>query len=109
MSEADLTLFAHLVNRPDDQIDLAQAALLIADDLRTLYQAVTRREDDPDPRLLAPAERRGILLRVLTNLRNIYQEMGDAARLRGVLERMAVLAPGDRDLRRALEQAGGAS
>src|SRR5690242_11103954 len=32
MARAELTLFAHIASRPDDEIDLAQAALLIAED-----------------------------------------------------------------------------
>jgi hypothetical protein len=32
MPRAELTLFAHVAARPDDEIDLAQAALLIAED-----------------------------------------------------------------------------
>ena len=32
MARAELTLFAHVVARPDDEIDLASAALLIAED-----------------------------------------------------------------------------
>ena len=32
MPRAELTLFAHIASRPDAEIDLAQAALLIAED-----------------------------------------------------------------------------
>src|SRR5947209_10961554 len=32
MARAELTLFAHVASRPDAEIDLAQAALLIAED-----------------------------------------------------------------------------
>jgi len=42
-----------------------------------------------------PATRRQILVRVLNNLRAIYEVRGDQRRLRFVLERMSVLSPSD--------------
>jgi len=88
-------------------IDPFQEQLLTAEELRGLYQSATGRDEDPDPRLLAPAGSRQILLRILTNLRSIYAKRVDIERLRAVIERMAVLAPGDRDLLRELERLGG--
>jgi regulator of sirC expression with transglutaminase-like and TPR domain len=44
---------------------------------------------------LVPAARRQILVRMLNNLRAIYEVRGDQRRLRFVLERMSVLSPSE--------------
>jgi regulator of sirC expression with transglutaminase-like and TPR domain len=63
--------------------------------LRRLMARATGEERDPDPRLLEPATKMQILLRMLNNLRGIYAARGDEERLKGVLERMQVLEPTD--------------
>jgi regulator of sirC expression with transglutaminase-like and TPR domain len=75
-------------------------------ELRALHARATGENQDPDPRLLEPAEKREILLRMLNNLRGIWSQRGDRERLRGVLERLEILAPSP-DLRRQIEQLGG--
>jgi regulator of sirC expression with transglutaminase-like and TPR domain len=65
-----------------------------------------RDQRDPPARLLEPATKPQILLRMLNNLRGIYESRSDAAKLRGVLERMHVLAPSD-DLRERIARLGG--
>src|SRR5262245_30811084 len=47
------------------------------------------------PSHLQTATKRQILTRMLNNLRGIYQQVGDAPRERGVLERLAILNPQD--------------
>jgi regulator of sirC expression with transglutaminase-like and TPR domain len=87
-------------------IDPFEGRLLGREDLRALHARVTGSARDPDPRLLAAAPKRQILVRMLNNLRSIYANRADEARLRCVIERMQVLAPSD-ELRRELEQLGG--
>ena len=57
----------------------------------------------PDSRLLEPASTRQVLLRMLNNLRSIYEGRGDQTRLRAVLQRMALLSPSD-EVRRLLDE-----
>lgn len=53
-------------------------------------------EDGPiDPRVLEPATKGHVLMRILNNLRAIYERSGDQNRLLGVLARMQVLSPDD--------------
>jgi regulator of sirC expression with transglutaminase-like and TPR domain len=87
-------------------VDPFEGRLLGRDDLRALHKRATGEVRDPDPRLLAAAPKRHILVRMLNNLRSIYSGRSDTARLRCVLERMQVLAPSD-ELRHQLEQLGG--
>jgi regulator of sirC expression with transglutaminase-like and TPR domain len=87
-------------------VDPFDGRLLAPDDLRRLYTRSTGEERDPDPRLLEPADKRQILIRMLNNLRGIYAGRSDRERLRGVLERLQVLAPSD-ELARQLEELGG--
>jgi regulator of sirC expression with transglutaminase-like and TPR domain len=79
---------------------------LDADELRALYARAGGDEPSPPPRALEPATKAQILVRMLNNLRSIYEKEGDDERLRGVLERLQVLSPGD-SLRRQLERLGG--
>src|SRR5882672_4989934 len=179
MDAADLSLFAHVVGRPDSHVDLAQAALMIAegeypnldipaymsaldrfaararralaaapeeaplavvlievcrrvgveargvsypghflvrspapnggavfidpfegvrldeDDLQAIYHRATGEDGPVDPRRLEPATRKQILLRMLNNLRCVYETRADHQRLQDVLLRMAVLASPD--------------
>ena len=87
-------------------VDPFEGRLLGREDLRALYARATGVARDPDARLLSPATKRHILIRMLSNLRAIYGRRPDPDRLRGVLERLQVLAPSE-DLRRELEQLGG--
>jgi regulator of sirC expression with transglutaminase-like and TPR domain len=87
-------------------VDPFEGRLLGREDLRALHARATGVARDPDPRMLAPAPKRHILVRMLNNLRAIYARRSDPTRLRGVLERMQVLAPSD-ELQRELEQLGG--
>ena len=75
-------------------------------ELRVLHARATGEHQDPDPRLLEPAQKREVLLRMLNNLRGIWSQRGDRERLRGVLERVEILAP-SAELRRQIEQLGG--
>ncbi len=84
-------------------IDPFDGQLLDAAGLRRLMARATGEERDPDARLLEPATKLEILLRMLNNLRGIYAARGDEERLRGVLERMNVLEPTD-ELGRTLER-----
>jgi regulator of sirC expression with transglutaminase-like and TPR domain len=88
-------------------IDPFAGRLLDAADLRALHARTTGHEVDPDPSMLQPAGKRQVLSRILANLRAIYGNRRDAARLRGVLERMVVLSPADPELRRELTRLGG--
>ncbi len=75
--------------------------------LRALHARVTGQERDPTREMLEPATKVQILTRMLNNLRGIFSDRGDAARLRGVLARLQVLTPSE-DLRRQIDQLGDA-
>ena len=64
-------------------------------ELRSLYESATGDPSDVDERCLVPAAQRQILVRMLNNLRAIYEVRGDQRRLRFVLERMSVLNPSE--------------
>jgi regulator of sirC expression with transglutaminase-like and TPR domain len=83
-------------------VDPFEGCVLGAAELRRLYALHTGEERDPDPRLLEPATKCQILVRMLNNLRAIYAAREDLARLRGVLLRLEVLAPSD-ELRAQIE------
>lgn len=87
-------------------VDPFDGRVLAQDDLRALFTRATGQASAPDPRMLESASKRQILVRMLNNLRGIYANRGDRDRLRGVLERMEVLAPSE-EIRRALEELGG--
>jgi regulator of sirC expression with transglutaminase-like and TPR domain len=84
---------------PFEGVPLDEAELL------ALYQRATGDDGPIDPRRLEPASRKQILLRMLNNLRGIYQARADAKRLHEVLLRMSVLAPSD-ELRREIDRLG---
>lgn len=65
------------------------------DELRTLYARAVGESREPDPRVLEPAGKREILIRMLNNLRAIYTSRDDRPRLRSVLERLQLLSPSD--------------
>jgi regulator of sirC expression with transglutaminase-like and TPR domain len=79
---------------------------LDTDELRALYTRAGGDEHASPARALEPATKAQVLVRMLNNLRAIYEKEGDDERLRGVLERIQVLAPGDA-LRRQIERLGG--
>jgi regulator of sirC expression with transglutaminase-like and TPR domain len=83
-------------------IDPFEGVPLDEDDLQALYKQATGDDGPIDPRRLEPATRKQILLRMLNNLRGVYETRADEKRLRDVLLRMAVLAPSD-DLRRDID------
>src|SRR6185369_16706326 len=89
-------------------VDPFSGRRLAQDEIRELYTQTTGEHDGPLERLLEPATKGQILLRVLNNLRSIYASRSDDRRLRGVLERMLVLAPSD-DLRREIARLGGSA
>ncbi len=76
-------------------IDPFDGRPLDAEDLQLLYVRATNDEGPIDPRLLEPATTLQVVLRMLNNLRGIYEGRGDQLRLRGVLQRMALLNPSD--------------
>jgi regulator of sirC expression with transglutaminase-like and TPR domain len=78
------------------------------EELRALHGRAGGGEGDPPPRLLEPASKQQILVRVLHNLRGIYEQRRDDARLRAVLERIQVLTPSEA-LRKQLAELGGTS
>jgi regulator of sirC expression with transglutaminase-like and TPR domain len=91
-------------------VDPFVGRLLDGDDLRELAaKAIGTGPRPPEAQLLAPASKLQILFRMLNNLRSIYAELKDANRLRGVIERMSILEPGDAELRRQLFVLGGAT
>jgi regulator of sirC expression with transglutaminase-like and TPR domain len=87
-------------------IDPFEGRLLGVAELRALYTRATGDEREPPSRVLDSAPKRQILLRMLNNLRAIYAQRGPKERLRGVLERMQVLAPSD-DVQKELDAFGG--
>jgi regulator of sirC expression with transglutaminase-like and TPR domain len=74
----------------------------------TELEALLKRARGPEAELtvesLAPASKREILLRMLTNLAHIYRERGDAPRMLQILERMYVLDPENAGLERELHR-----
>jgi regulator of sirC expression with transglutaminase-like and TPR domain len=87
-------------------IDPFSGRSLGRDELRALFARATGETGEPPGHLLDPARKAQILVRVLNNLRGIYESRGDAARLCGVLERLQVLAPGAA-LREQIQRLGG--
>jgi regulator of sirC expression with transglutaminase-like and TPR domain len=82
-------------------IDPFDGRVLTATDVHALYESATGDPGDIDEQYLMPATRRQIVLRMLNNLRAIYELRGDQKRLRFVLERMALLSP-DEEVQRRL-------
>ncbi len=83
-------------------IDPFDGRLITPAVLRSIYESATGDPGDIDEQFLAPASRRQIVLRMLNNLRAIYELRGDQDRLRFVLERMALLNPSE-EVRRRLD------
>jgi regulator of sirC expression with transglutaminase-like and TPR domain len=76
-------------------LDPFNGELLDPAGLRAFNLRATGEDKEPDPRLLEPATKRTILIRMLNNLRGIYAHLGDDHRLRGVLARLHLLSPTD--------------
>jgi len=89
-------------------VDPFDGKILTREGLRELHGRVAGEPSDPDPRLLEPAGKRQVLVRMLHNLRGIFAARGDRSRLRAVLERLEILTPSD-DLRREIVSLGGES
>ena len=89
-------------------IDPFDGRILDRDGLRELHGRVAGEPSDPDPRLLEPAGKKQVLVRMLHNLRGIFAAGGDRARLRAVLERLEILTPSE-ELRREIVALGGES
>ena len=83
-------------------IDPLDGRMLNATVLHSIYESATGDPGEIDDQYLAPASPRQILLRMLTNLRAIYELRGDQNRLRFVLERIALLNPSE-EVRRHLD------
>ena len=89
-------------------IDPFDGRILDREGLRQLHGRVAGEPSDPDPRLLEPAGKKQVLVRMLHNLRGIFAAGGDRARLRAVLERLEILTPSE-ELRREIVSLGGES
>jgi regulator of sirC expression with transglutaminase-like and TPR domain len=87
-------------------VDPFDGRILSREDLRELHGRVAGEPSDPDPRLLEPAGKKQVLVRMLHNLRGIFAARGDRLRLRSVLERLEVLTPSE-DLRKEIQSLGG--
>jgi len=83
-------------------IDPLDGRMLTPTVLHSIYESATGDPGEIDEQYLAPASHRQIILRMLTNLRAIYELRGDQDRLRFVLERIALLNPSD-EVRRRLD------
>ncbi len=81
-------------------IDPFDGRVLTPSVLHSLYESATGDPGEIDEQFLQPASRRQIVLRMLNNLRAIYELRGDQDRLRFVLERMALLSPSEEVQRR---------
>jgi regulator of sirC expression with transglutaminase-like and TPR domain len=75
------------------------------DELRALY-ARAGGDGDPPARMLEPATKKDILVRMLNNLRAVYEQRSDVVRLRGVIEHLYAIAPSDA-LRKRIVELGG--
>jgi regulator of sirC expression with transglutaminase-like and TPR domain len=87
-------------------VDPFEGKVLDGEGLRALYSRATGDPGEPDARMLEPATKCQILIRMLNNLRGVYSSRQDKRRLRGVLERIEVLSPSD-ELRAQIEACGG--
>ena len=89
-------------------VDPFEGCVLDEDSLAELSKQHTGRSKIPDTRALEPASKANTLIRMLNNLRGIYAAREESDRLRGILERLEVLAPST-DLRRQIEALGGSA
>jgi regulator of sirC expression with transglutaminase-like and TPR domain len=73
-------------------------------DLEALLRKTTTPDATLDPSVIAAASKRQIVSRMLVNLAGIYGRNGDLPRSLDVLERLAVLEPGNPRIARDLQQ-----
>ena len=87
--------------------------LLGVDDLKKLLASAVGEKVKFDPRLLQPAKAREILLRMLQNLRGLYQQRDDIPRALSAVDRILLLAPEDaralRERAQLYEKLGGSA
>lgn len=76
-------------------IDPFDGRLLDDRNLAELHRRAIGDDGPIDPRVLEPATKGHVLIRLLNNLRAIYERTGDQNRLLGVLARMQILSPDD--------------
>jgi regulator of sirC expression with transglutaminase-like and TPR domain len=88
-------------------IDPFDGRLLDDHQLAELHERATGDDSPIDPRVLEPASKGHVLLRILNNLRAIYERSGDQNRLVGVLARMQILSPDEEIQGRIRQLAGG--
>jgi regulator of sirC expression with transglutaminase-like and TPR domain len=88
-------------------IDPFDGRLLDDRELGEMHERATGQGPPLDSRVLEPASKRQILMRVLNNLRNIYERSGDRERLLAVLARMQILKPDDDARARTRPASGG--
>jgi regulator of sirC expression with transglutaminase-like and TPR domain len=89
-------------------LDPFDGKLLDEGQIAELHERATGDSGPVDPGLLDPASKGHVLMRLLNNLRAIYERTGDHDRLLGVLARMQVLSP-DEDIRSRIRQLAGSS
>ena len=87
-------------------IDPFDGRLLDERQLAELHERATGDAGPIDARALQPATKSHVLVRILNNLRAIYERRGDQERLLGVLARMQVLSPDD-EIRSRIRQISG--
>ncbi len=78
-------------------------AVRSVESLQELLHSVAGTSAELTPALLAPASKRDILIRMLTNLAGIYRRCGDAVRSIEVLERILILQPENHQIEEKLE------
>jgi regulator of sirC expression with transglutaminase-like and TPR domain len=81
-------------------IDPLDGHLLTPTVVHSIYESATGDPGEVDEQYLAPASPRQIILRMLTNLRAIYELRGEQGHLRFVLEHIALLNPSEEVSRR---------
>jgi regulator of sirC expression with transglutaminase-like and TPR domain len=74
--------------------------IVLPEDCRTRLRAVYGREVEMEPRFLEAVNKRQILARMLSNLKNIHVKAGDWPRALAALDRLVALAPAEPHLRR---------
>ena len=89
----------------------SRGQLLGMDELKRRLLAAVGDQVRFDPRILRPAKPREILVRMLQNLRSLYQERNDMPRALSAVDRLLLLAPenirGLRERAQLLEKLGG--
>jgi regulator of sirC expression with transglutaminase-like and TPR domain len=72
-------------------VDPFEGKVVGAPELRALHLRATGEDRDPDPRLLEPCDKQQLLIRMLNNLRAIWEQRGERERLQGVQARIDIL------------------